>query len=144
MKEFTNRTTQMEFNTFLRNNPNPFMTANGLKRVIDFMEKGLTSTIDQQTEARKFWAENRSTPERLVTDFPAYYNQKKAAEIKAGKFDSVNPSLSPIRTRSEVAAAASAQGGAVKVPPGADIEALKRQHPPGTIFEFSDGSRGKL
>jgi len=143
VKEFTNRTTQMEFNTFMANNPNPFMTANGLKRVIDFMEKGLNSTIDQQQEAQQFWRANQSRPERFVTDFPAYYNAKKAGQIKAGQFDSLNPSLSSIRTRSDVNAAA-AQQGTLKVMPGMDIEALKKAHPAGTVFEFPDGSRGKL
>ncbi len=80
MKQFTNRGTQMEFKTFLSNNPNAELTPGGFQKVLEFMDKAAQSQLDKQ-QAYKEW--RLLNPVEKSQDFLADWN-KKQNEALAG------------------------------------------------------------
>lgn len=129
-KQVSSRVTQMEFKTFLANNPNWMMTSNGVKRVMDYMGKGFDTQIDQQKEYAD-WSKTHS-PERAVLDFPAYYNQKRLQAIDTGKTNSTPAAFTSTKTKTDVTNSPVAP---VKITSKAEYEKL----PKGTVFVGPDG-----
>lgn len=99
-KQVSSRVTQMEFKTFLQNNPNWMMQPDGIKRVMDFMDKGFDSSIDKQAKFAA-WSQTAS-PDRWAIDFPASYTKQRNADIAAGKTNSVPAQFAPYRTLKDV------------------------------------------
>lgn len=129
-KQVSNRVTQMEFKTFLANNPNWMMTSNGIKRVMDYMNKGFDAPIEEQKQFAE-WSKTHD-PGRAVLDFPAAYNAKRAKEIAEGKANSAPAAFSDTKTKTDVNAT---PGQKVKVTTKAEYDQLK----PGTHFIGPDG-----
>lgn len=141
-KQVSSRTTQMEFKTFLANNPNWMMTPQGIKRVMDYMGKGFDANIDQQHQFAQ-WSKTHS-PDRWAIDFPDAYNQQRLRDIGSGRTNSAPASLTGTRTRTDTTKAAGAQGGAVAWPKDMTIDQARTKYPKGTVFTFPDGSQGSL
>jgi len=80
MKSFTSRGTQMEFKTFLQNNPNAELTAGGFQKVLEFMDKTAQTTLDKQ-QAYQEW--RKANPIEKSQDFLAEWNKKQNAELAA-------------------------------------------------------------
>jgi hypothetical protein len=95
-KQMTNKVTQFDFKQYLQNNPNWMMTPEGIKRVMNFMDKGFDQQIEQQQQFSK-WRQGKS-PDTWGIDFPAVYNQQQLSRIKAGQTNSVAPAQTGIRT----------------------------------------------
>jgi len=100
MKQFTNRGTQMEFNTFLKNNPNAELTPQGFLKVIDFMEKGSDMGLAKQ-QAFVEWKKTHKLED--AQDFLAEWNKKMNEEMPstlatppAGKVRKYNPATGKI------------------------------------------------
>jgi hypothetical protein len=129
-KQVSNRVTQMEFKTFLANNPNWMMTPTGIKRVMDFMDKGFDQQIGQQQEFAT-WSKSHD-PENWTTDFPAYWNQKQLGRISRGETRSTPAALSTIETAKDIART---PGPVQKVSNKADYDKLA----PGSLFTGDDG-----
>lgn len=72
MKTFTNRGTQMEFATFMANNPNIAMTPDGFNKVIDFVDKTADMPLQKQAQFME-WKRGRAPEE--YQDFSAAWNQ---------------------------------------------------------------------
>lgn len=101
-KQVTNKVTQTEFKIFMQNNPNWMLTDTGIKRVMDFMNKGFDQNLDMQ---QQFATWSNGKPEnRWHIDFPAEYNKQQLALIKAGKLDSAPPNQTGIRTAADAPA----------------------------------------
>lgn len=75
MKQFTNRGTQMEFKTFLQNNPNAELTPGGFQKVLEFMDKSAQASLDKQ-QAYQGWRQQGNPVERSQ-DFLAEWNKKQ-------------------------------------------------------------------
>lgn len=75
MKQFTNRGTQMEFKTFLQNNPNAELTPGGFQKVLEFMDKSAQASLDKQ-QAYQGWRQQGHPVERSQ-DFLAEWNKKQ-------------------------------------------------------------------
>lgn len=129
-KQVTNRVTQTEFKVFLANNPNWMMTPNGIKRVMDFMNKGFDNQIDMQQQFAQ-WSKG-SSPDRWGIDFPAEYNKRQLALIKSGGMNSVPASIAPTQTSTDIR---QSPGAAVTIHTKADFDKLPR----GTKFTGADG-----
>lgn len=129
-KQVSNRVTQMEFKTFLANNPNWMMTPNGIKRVMDFMGKGFDSQIEQQRDFAQ-WSKTHPA-ETWTTDFPAYWNQKQTARISRGETNSTPSSLSSTETSTDIR---KAPGTPQRVSSKADFDKL----PHNSLFMGDDG-----
>lgn len=129
-KQVTNRVTQTEFKVFLANNPNWMMTPGGIKRVMDFMGKGFDQQLDQQQQFAQ-WSRG-APPDRWAIDFPAEYNKRQAAVIKAGGTNSTPPTLTPTETSTDLGASA---GVATKIASKAEFDKLAS----GTKFVGPDG-----
>lgn len=78
MKQFTNRGTQMEFKTFLQNNPNAELTPGGFQKVLEFMDKSAQASLDKQ-QAYIEW--RKTNPVERSQDFEAEWNKKQTAEL---------------------------------------------------------------
>jgi hypothetical protein len=89
VKQISSRATQMEFQRFLEANPNIFQTPEGFKRVSQFLEVIANDTLNEQKEFLA--AKKVGLKPDEYSDFPAMYNQKRAAAIRAGKFNSTPP-----------------------------------------------------
>lgn len=129
-KQVTNRVTQTEFKVFLANNPNWAMTSDGIKRVMDLMNKGFDQKLDQQ-QAFSEWSKN-VPPDRWGIDFPAQWNKTQRAAIKAGALNSVPSAISSTETAGDLSKSA---GPATVIHTKADFDKLA----PGTKFQGSDG-----
>lgn len=129
-KQVTNRVTQTEFKVFLANNPNWMMTPNGIKRVMDFMGKGFDQQIDMQQQF-SHWSKG-APPDRWGIDFPAEYNKRQLAVIKAGGTNSDPASVSPIETAADLS---KTPGATLTIHTKADFDKL----PQGAKFVGSDG-----
>jgi hypothetical protein len=79
MKQFTNRGTQMEFKTFLQNNPNAELTSGGFQKVLEFMDKAASSSIEKQ-QAYQDWRKKGNPVERSQ-DFLADWNKRQNEEV---------------------------------------------------------------
>jgi len=62
MKEFTNRGTQLEFKTFLANNPNAEMTPWGIQRMLSYMDRVSQTSIDKLASFERFRGRNPQDP----------------------------------------------------------------------------------
>jgi hypothetical protein len=82
MKQFTNRGTQMEFKTFLQNNPNAELTPGGFQKVLEFMDSTANASLQKQ-QAYVEW--RKMNPVERSQDFLAEWNKKQAAEIAQPK-----------------------------------------------------------
>lgn len=91
IKQISPRATQMEFQRFLENNPNIFMTQDGLKRVLDYMDRAADSSLDRQQSFAQFKTENPNP--RSWGNFNAYWNNHERQRIAAGAQTSVPPSV---------------------------------------------------
>ena len=131
VKQISPRATQMEFDRFLRANPNIMMTPEGMKRVIDFMDKAANSTLDRQQAFVEFKRANPSP--REWGNFNAYYNQIERKKIESGTASSAPPELSDTRTASDPLAGA--PEGAARSATGPNGE---------KIFLFSDENGKKF
>jgi hypothetical protein len=78
MKQFTNRGTQMEFKTFLQNNPNAELTSGGFQKVLEFMDRASASSLDKQ-QAYQEW--RKMNPVERSQDFLADWNKRQNAEL---------------------------------------------------------------
>lgn len=92
MKQFTNRGTQMEFNTFLQNNPNAALTPEGFSKVLGFME-GTADKILAKQQAFVEW--KKTHPLETAQDFNAEWNKKMSDELTAVKPQKAMDSLPP-------------------------------------------------
>lgn len=93
MKQFTNRGTQMEFKTFLQNNPNAELTPGGFQKVLEFMDKSAQASLDKQ-QAYSEW--RKTNPLERSQDFLAEWNKKQSADLgettpKAQTFEQLPP-----------------------------------------------------
>lgn len=89
MKQMTNRGTQMEFKTFLQNNPNAELTPGGFQKVLEFMDKSSQAALDKQ-QAYQNW--RKTNPVEKSQDFLAEWNNKQSEALSASgseKFPSV-------------------------------------------------------
>jgi hypothetical protein len=80
MKSFTSRGTQMEFKTFLANNPNAELTSGGFQKVLEFMDRTAAAPLEKQA-AYMEW--RRTNPLEKSQDFLAEWNKRQNAELKA-------------------------------------------------------------
>jgi hypothetical protein len=128
VKQIGSRPTQMEFQRFLEANPNIFQTPEGMKRVTEFMGKAARDTIAEEGAFLRA-KDNGLRPEQFG-DFPMRYNQQRAADIEAKKFNST-----PLQAAPQPAQPSAAPQGPVKVNTPAEAAAL----PPGTQFITPDG-----
>lgn len=78
MKQFTNRGTQMEFKTFLQNNPNAELTPGGFNKVLEFMDQASNASIQKQ-QAYLEW--RKTNPLERSQDFLAEWNKKQNEQI---------------------------------------------------------------
>jgi hypothetical protein len=78
MKQFTNRGTQMEFKTFLANNPNAELTPGGFRKVLEFMDASADASLKKQ-QAYIDW--RKMNPVERSQDFLAEWNKKQTAEL---------------------------------------------------------------
>lgn len=80
LKEFTSRGTQMEFKTFMQNNPNITMTPGGFDTLLQFMNK--TSDIPLQKQQQFIqWKQGKQQSE--YPDFDAAWNQNVNQNINS-------------------------------------------------------------
>jgi hypothetical protein len=82
MKQFTNRGTQMEFKTFLQNNPNAELTPGGFQKVMEFMDKTSATSIEKQ-QAYVEW--RKTHPVEESQNFLAEWNKKQNADLVGGE-----------------------------------------------------------
>lgn len=88
MKTFTNRGTQMEFKTFLQNNPNKEMTPEAFKNLVEFMGGQAQKVLDKQSAFSKWSSEN---PLQDWAKFDTEWNQRAAPRDTSTKFDALPP-----------------------------------------------------
>lgn len=82
LKEFTSRGTQMEFKTFLANNPNITMTPGGFDTLLSFMDKTSDLPLQKQQQFIKWKAPNgNQRPLAEYPDFDASWNQNVTQNI---------------------------------------------------------------
>jgi hypothetical protein len=129
-KRVSSRVTQMEFQTFMKNNPNWMLTPEGVKRVMDFMDKGFDQPLAMQNEFSQWSKANPA--DRWHIDFPAHWNQQQIEKIKSGSLNSVPGRLTGYRTSSDVASG-----------PPAVYEDGHQAHDPasGTDYRYSVSAR---
>lgn len=76
MTEFTKRGTQMEFKTFLANNPNIGMTPGGFQTLLAYMDKTSNLPLQKQQDFIKWKSPNgQQRPLSEYPDFDAQWNQ---------------------------------------------------------------------
>lgn len=85
MKQMTNRGTQMEFKTFLENNPNAELTPGGFQKVLEFMDKSAQTSLDRQ-QAYQEW--KKTNPVERSQDFLSEWNKKQSDALSAPSSDS--------------------------------------------------------
>jgi hypothetical protein len=101
-KQMTNKVTQQEFKVYLANNPNWMMSSTGIKKAMNFMDKGFDQTLDKQQLFQQFTANPKNDPGRYAIDFPAFYNQQTRQKIATGGLNSSPAAQIPIATASDI------------------------------------------
>lgn len=77
MTEFTKRGTQMEFKTFLQNNPNIGMTPGGFQTLLSYMDKTSDIPLKKQQDFIQWKAPNgKQRPLSEYPDFDGQWNQQ--------------------------------------------------------------------
>jgi hypothetical protein len=90
VKQMSPRGTQMEFQKFLENNPNIFMTPQGAARVMDRLEKIANEPLDKLSAWEKFRQDNKDRPD-IWTHFPAHWTEQRRKMIESGAENSAAP-----------------------------------------------------
>lgn len=99
-KQMTNKVTQQDFKIYLQNNPNWMMTPDGIKRAMDYMNRGFDQPLAKQQAFADF--SKTASPDRWRTEFDSQWNKAEAERIKQGQYNSAPASMTGVRTSTDV------------------------------------------
>ncbi|NBW10897.1 MAG: hypothetical protein EBR82_22995 [Caulobacteraceae bacterium] len=107
VKNMTSRGTQMEFATFIKNNPNPDLNPGALKQLIDFTGKSFDIPVEKQ-QAWDTWVNKRGGSIRQYLKFDSAWNKHLSDNM--GEKLAPNPMPTRTITMDDINAAAKAHG----------------------------------
>jgi hypothetical protein len=106
-KQIEDPEARAEFKNYVEKNPSWMMSPDGLKRAMDFMNRGFDAPLEKQ-QAFASYAKTAS-PDQWPRQFEAQWNKGEAQKIAQGQYNSAPAALTGLRTSTDVSRGPAAQ-----------------------------------